>query len=93
MYYKLLALTKEEIDILKGANVNKGLYTDYADFIVDSNKLLTKNKLIAIRKHPRFIHFPKHKHNFIEIIYVYKGSFKHIVNSQELTLKEGELIF
>lgn len=93
IYYKLLALTKEEIDILKGANVNKGLYTDYADFIVDSNKLLTKNKLIAIRKHPRFIHFPKHKHNFIEIIYVYKGNFRHIVNSQELILKEGELIF
>lgn len=93
MYYKLLALTREEIDILEGSDVNQSLYTDDVDFIVDSNKLLTKNKLIDIRKHPRFVHFPEHKHNFIELIYAYKGSFRQVINSQKLTLKEGELIF
>lgn len=93
IYYKLMALTREELDILDGANVNQSLYTDNADFIIDSNKLLTKNKLIDIRKHTRFVHFPKHKHNYIELIYVYKGTFRHIINTQKLELKSGELIF
>lgn len=88
-----MALTREELDILDGADVNQSLYTDNTDFIIDSNKLLTKNKLIDIRKHPRFVYFPKHKHNYIELIYVYKGTFKHIVNNQKLELKSGELIF
>ncbi|WP_315110052.1 helix-turn-helix domain-containing protein [Clostridium intestinale] len=91
---KLMALTDEEQRILNGEHeVNKSLYTDNGQFIVDSNKLLRKEELIDIRKHTRFIHFPKHKHNYIEFNYVYQGSLTEIIDEKEVTLKKGELIF
>ncbi|WP_238902069.1 MULTISPECIES: AraC family transcriptional regulator [unclassified Clostridium] len=91
---KLMALTDEEQKILNGEDeVNKSLYTDNGQFIIDSNKLLRKEELIDIRKHTRFIHFPKHKHNYIEFNYVYQGSLTETIDEEEVTLKKGELIF
>ncbi len=91
---KLVALTDEEQSILNGEHeVNRSLYTDDGQFIIDSNKLLRKEELIDIRKHTRFIHFPKHKHNYIEFNYVYKGSLTEVIDEKEITLKKGELIF
>lgn len=38
---KLIALTDEELSILSGENsVDRSIYTDDGNFIVDSNKLL-----------------------------------------------------
>lgn len=71
---KLLEFTEEEKSILseKGkATINKSIYTDNRKFIIDSNKLLLEGELINIRKHTRFINFPKHKHNHVEVNYVY----------------------
>ncbi|MBK1809964.1 helix-turn-helix domain-containing protein [Clostridium sp. YIM B02505] len=94
IYDKLMALTDEEQRILNGEHeVNRSLYTDKGQFIIDSNKLLRKDELIDIRKHTRFIHFPKHKHNYIEFNYVYQGSLTEIIDDKEITLKKGELIF
>lgn len=91
---RLMALTDEEQRILNGEHeVNKSLYTDNGQFIIDSNKLLRKEELIDIRKHTRFIHFPKHKHNYIEFNYVYQGSLTEMIDEKEVTLRKGELIF
>ncbi|GMQ62109.1 AraC family transcriptional regulator [Vallitalea maricola] len=91
---KLIALTDEEQRIINGEyEVNKSLYTDNGQFIIDSNKLLGKDELIDIRKHTRFIHFPKHKHNYIEINYVYQGSLTEIIDGKDITLQKGELVF
>lgn len=91
---KLMALTDEEQRTLNGEHeVNKSLYTDNGQFIIDSNKLLRKEELIDIRKHTRFIHFPKHKHNYIEFNYVYQGRLTETIDEKEVTLKKGELIF
>lgn len=40
---------------------------------MDSAKMLSEGKLIAVRTHTRFIHFPAHRHNFIEVLYVCQG--------------------
>lgn len=94
IYEQLLALTEEETNILNGeAIVNKSIYTDKGEFIIDSNKLLLTGELIDIRKHTRFVNFPKHKHNYIEFNYVYQGTQTQIINDKEIILKKGELIF
>jgi len=91
---RLLELTEEEKNILNGKiEIDKSLYTDDGQFIIDSKKLLHNNELIAIRKHTRFINFPKHKHNYIEFNYVYEGTLTEIIDDKEIKLKKGELIF
>ncbi|MCM1252556.1 MAG: AraC family transcriptional regulator [Clostridium sp.] len=91
----LQKITEEEQAILKGAqNVKKELYTSHKDFVIDSQKLLQKGRLIEIRPHTRFIHFPKHRHNYVEMVYMCSGSTTHIINDKErITLQEGDLLF
>ncbi len=56
--------------------------------------MLERGKLITLRTHTRFIDFPRHSHNYIEIMYMCKGSTTHIVNGQQtVVLREGELLF
>ncbi|MHC1681837.1 MAG: AraC family transcriptional regulator [Clostridiaceae bacterium] len=94
IHKRLLELTEEEKQIISGdKEVNKSLYTDKGDFIIDSKKLLSNDELIDIRKHTRFINFPKHKHNYIEFNYVYQGTLTEIIDGKEIVLKKGELIF
>ncbi|MBD7911298.1 MULTISPECIES: AraC family transcriptional regulator [Clostridium] len=94
IHEKLLALTDEEKQILNGEiEVDRSLYTDNGQFIIDSDKLLSQGELIDIRKHTRFIKFPEHKHNYIEFNYVYQGELKEIIDNKEINLKKGELIF
>jgi len=91
---ELMELNDEERDILnhKG-EVIKDLYTSQSNFIIESEKFLNKNKMITVRKHTRFIHFPKHRHNYIEINYVVKGTLTQTVGNETITLKQGELLF
>ena len=54
----LRKITEEEQRILDGvAEVDKDLYTSGKDFTVDSAKMLSEGKLIAVRTHTRFVHF------------------------------------
>ena len=76
-------ITGEEQAILDGrSQVSQSLYTDSRDFVIDSDKMLEKGKLMDIRTHTRFVHFPKHKHNYIEIIYMCSGKTEHIINGR-----------
>jgi pyruvate formate-lyase activating enzyme-like uncharacterized protein len=79
---KLAEISPEEHSILQGqTDVDKHLYTEAKSFTIDSKKMLKKGKLIDIRPHTRFVHFPKHCHNYIEIIYMCEGETTHIINS------------
>lgn len=92
---KLREITPEEQKILKEkAGVEKSLYTSGSEFVVDRKKMLAQGKLIAIRTHTRFVHFPRHRHNYIEIIYMCSGSTTHIIGEKsKVLLKQGELLF
>lgn len=97
---KLRQITTEERAILDGnPSVQKELYTDADEsgcgvFVIDSRHLLERGRLIEIRLHTRFIHFPKHRHNYVEMVYMCKGSTTHIINDTEtIVLKEGDLLF
>lgn len=94
---KLKRITPEEEQYLNGSDtVRAELYTEgnSKQFIIDSSKLLDKGRLIEVRPHTRFVHFPKHKHNYVELVYMCSGSTTHILNGKEtLVLKEGDLLF
>lgn len=90
---KLAVITDEEKEIISGAGLDMSRYSDGLPFLVDSKKLLEKGKLFTIRPNTRFIAFPEHAHNYVEIIYMCTGSQEHIINgTTHITLKKGELL-
>ena len=92
---RLGRISPEEEGILAGdGRVQKSLYTSENEFIVDSRQMLDAGKLIDIRPHTRFVHFPRHRHNYIEIIYMCSGTTTHIINENtRLVLETGDLLF
>lgn len=90
---KLKQITQEEQMILDGEqNIVKSLYTEDQQFIVDSQKMLQKHQLISVRTHTRFADFPRHKHNYIEMMYVCEGSITHVIDNKSIKLQKGEIL-
>ncbi|MBQ1507989.1 MAG: helix-turn-helix domain-containing protein [Erysipelotrichaceae bacterium] len=92
---KLSVITDEEKEILScKKSVNRALYySDSRKDEIDSSRVLRNGKLIDIRPHTRFIRFPRHTHNYVEFIYMVKGQTRHIIDDEEILLKEGDLLF
>lgn len=90
---KLRRITEEEQLILDGEDVNRELYSRDPDFIVDSSKMLEEGKLITVRTHTRFVHFPSHRHNFVEVLYVCEGTITNIIDGKQVAVGKGELLF
>ncbi|WP_318708802.1 AraC family transcriptional regulator [Candidatus Acetatifactor stercoripullorum] len=91
---ELKKITPEEQKILSGTQeIEKSLYMSSETDVIDAKKLLEAGKMIQVRTHTRFVHFPKHTHNYIEVIYMCSGSTRHIVNGEEVVLRQGELLF
>ena len=89
----LSPITDEEKAILIGNDIDLSLYMSGKNNIINSEKLLADGKLITVRKHTRFIDFPKHTHDYIEVVYMCSGKTTHIINGEKLTLETGELLF
>ena len=90
----LREITPEEQRIIDGKNeIERELYVSSEENTFDAKKLLEKGKLITVRPHTRFVHFPAHTHNYVEVIYMCAGSTRHIVNGNEVLLQQGELLF
>ncbi len=90
----LIPITDEEQAILDGrSTVDSSIYTENDDNIISAKKLLKDGKLITIRTHTRFIHFPEHTHDFVEVVYMCSGKTTHIINGKTIELGEGELLF
>lgn len=90
---KLLNFTNEEIANLNGRKiVDKSIFIDESSNIVDGDKLIFNDQQLAVRKHARFMNYPKHKHNYIELIYVYSGISTHIIGEKKITIKKDELL-
>lgn len=91
---KLKVITDEELEILNGRReIDDRIYMKPSTNIVDKRKLLKNGDLIKIRPHTRFIHFPAHSHNYIEIVYMCQGSTHHIINGDDVILQKGDLLF
>lgn len=91
---ELSVITDEEQKILDGqGNIEHRLYTEKKELIVDCDKLLQKGKLIQVRPHTRFVHFPKHRHNYVEVIYMCQGTTTHFIDGNKVVLEQGDLLF
>ncbi|MGQ4667994.1 AraC family transcriptional regulator [Metabacillus halosaccharovorans] len=94
LLHELLQLNDEEkLMLQQKKEVQKELYTSQEPFIVEGERFLNQNKMIMVRKHTRFVHFPKHKHNYIEVNYVFNGSLTQTVGNERIELKKGDLLF
>lgn len=91
----LRQITEEEKTLLQGhSDIQKEIYTSSREFVVDNAKLLERGHLIEIRPHTRFAHFPRHRHNYAELVYMCCGSTTHIINDTDrIVLQEGDLLF
>lgn len=91
---RLQVITPEEQAILDGqANIDRELYMQDQSNTINAKKLLSSGKLITVRPHTRFIHFPEHTHDYVEVIYMCAGETTHIVNGTRIRLMQGELLF
>ena len=87
-------ITEEEQHILDGnGGIEKEIYTNKERFIVDKEKMLEQGKTIAVRAHTRFVTFPKHRHNYIEMMYVCKGCIIHDIEGTIVRMEPGDLLF
>ena len=90
---RLSVITDEERAILNGRkSIDRNIYMDGSRDVISGEKLLERGKLIAIRPHTRFIAFPEHTHDYVEMVYMCAGETRHTVNGNAITLRRGELL-
>ena len=89
----LSRITDEERAILSGRrSIDRSLYMDGSRDVISGEKLLDRDKLIAVRPHTRFIAFPEHTHDYVEMVYMCQGTTTHSVDGSRILLREGVLL-
>lgn len=91
LHNMLSKITPEEQCILSGKAIDKSLYMKESD-VISAEKLLQAGQLITFRPHTRFAHFPSHRHDYVEMVYMRSGQTTHIVDGKLITLQSGELL-
>ena len=90
---ELKKITPEEESILAGREeIEKDIYMSKGHDTVEAKRLLDAGKLIQVRTHTRFVHFPKHTHNYIEVIYMCSGTTHHVIDGNDVFLQKGEVL-
>lgn len=84
--------SEEETGILGGEVLNRKMYSGSEDFVVNEARLFGVGRSISARTHTRYVDFPEHRHNYVEMMIVLSGSITHEVDGEELTLEKGEVL-
>lgn len=90
---RLSAISQEEQCILDGGALDMELYREGSSRNVVQASRVLAGKRIAIRTHTRFTDFPNHRHDFVEIMYVCRGSITHVVGRKAIRVEAGDLLF
>ncbi|MBU3176632.1 AraC family transcriptional regulator [Clostridium estertheticum] len=61
-------------------------------WIINNEKLMNESEVIAIHKHDRFIKFDKHKHDYLEMMFVYSGKINQVIEGEKLVIEKGEIL-
>ena len=84
--------SEEETGILGGEVLNRKIYSGGEDFVVNEARLFGPRQSISARTHTRYVDFPLHKHNYVEMMIVLSGSITHEIDGEELRLEKGEVL-
>ena len=92
---RLREITAEERELLStGGGIRRERYSADGEFTVESDRLIGCGRLRNVTHHTRFAYFPRHRHNYVELMYVCAGSITHILGgSRTVVLREGDLLF
>ena len=90
---KLSQTSDEERKILSGEEIDKRIYTLGEDFIINESRLDSAHRGISVRTHTRYVDFPVHSHNYVEMMIVLSGEIKHSIGGEDIVLHEGEILF
>ncbi len=88
----LSQITEEERRIIKGEPLNITEYTSGDPHLFSSAKLTRGKHDIILRPHTRYIDFPQHSHNFVEMVTVISGSLTNIIGTKEIKLEVGDIL-
>lgn len=90
---KLSEITPEEERILRQEPVDMSNYNRTGEAVVEPGKMLPGGELFGIRTHTRFTAFPRHGHQYVEMIYQAQGKTEHIIGGvTPLTLQAGQIL-
>ena len=95
---RLSAITDEERDLINGNSVlKKEIYSRSSNFRIEKGRISldsygTPTSPVLLRPNTRFASFPPHTHDYIELMYVCRGSITHVIGGEELCLGEGDII-
>ena len=90
---ELTRITEEEQRLLNGSTeIDRSLYMDASLNVINSRKLLSSGKLITMRPHTRFVDFPVHTHDYVEMVYICSGRMTHIVNGNCVQMEQGDIL-
>ncbi len=84
--------SEEETGILGGEMLNRKMYSGGEDFVVNEARLFGAGRSISARTHTRYVDFPQHRHNYVEMMIVLSGSITHEIDGEQLTLAKGEIL-
>ena len=84
--------SEEEACILGGEMLNRKIYSGGDDFVVNEARLFGMGRSISARTHTRYVDFPEHKRNYVEMMIVLSGSITHEIDGTDLTLSTGEIL-
>lgn len=65
--------------------LNKQIFSSESGFVVTDNIILSKNQ--------RFADVPNHRHDYIEINYMYSGNCEQTIDGKSSVLKQGQMTF
>lgn len=84
--------SEEERRLLDGGVLERSIYTAEDEFIVSATHLRGGRGGISVRTHTRYADFPRHRHNYLEMMIVLGGCITHVLDEGEITLKTGDVL-
>ena len=60
--------------------------------ILDKKNYLKAGRLITVYQHKGLTESPEHRHNYIEIMYVSKGTITHYIEGKEIVMNQGDML-
>ncbi|MCG9702655.1 AraC family transcriptional regulator [Vibrio natriegens] len=86
VHEKLLSYTDKELELLEQRPDFNHIFTKRV------KREFFRDRHIFIEKQTRFIGVPLHSHDYIELVYVYQGKMRQVVNGKTIEQNQGEIL-